>query len=61
MAIFFFQEKKTKNKLKNWIAGTVKPSGRLIIDDGSHHPVHQFQTFLELFQNLLLNFSFVLE
>ena len=31
------------------------PQCRLIIDDGSHHPVHQFNTFLELFQNLLLN------
>jgi glutamate 5-kinase len=31
----FVSVKKTKNKLKNWIAGTVKPSGRLIIDDGA--------------------------
>ena len=28
-------------------------SARLIVDDGSHHPVHQFETFQFLFSNLL--------
>ena len=29
------------------------PKCKLIIDDGSHHPYHQFITFTKLFQNLL--------
>lgn len=31
----FLSKKKTKNNLKNWIAGTVKPLGRVIIDSGA--------------------------
>ena len=29
------------------------PKCKFIIDDGSHHPHHQFTTFIELFKNLL--------
>lgn len=28
-------------------------NARFILDDGSHHPVHQYETFLHLFKNLL--------
>ena len=31
------------------------PKCKFIIDDGSHHPYHQFITFIELFENLLEN------
>lgn len=34
------------------VAARVGPC-RVIIDDGSHHPVHQFETFNYLFSNLL--------
>ena len=39
------------NDLKK-IVETV-PKCKFIIDDGSHHPYHQFITFIELFENLL--------
>jgi hypothetical protein len=39
------------NDLKE-IVNTI-PKCKFIIDDGSHHPHHQFITFIELFKNLL--------
>jgi hypothetical protein len=30
-------------------------SAKVIVDDGSHHPVHQWDTFIYLFENLLEN------
>ena len=35
MEQYFFQKKKIKNNIKNWIAATVKPTGRVIIDEGA--------------------------
>jgi hypothetical protein len=29
-------------------------NARFILDDGSHHPLHQYETFVHLFKNLLL-------
>lgn len=34
------------------VAARVGPA-KAIIDDGSHHPVHQFETFNDLFSNIL--------
>lgn len=44
-------DQSNSNDLKQ-IVNTI-PKCKFIIDDGSHHPYHQFITFIELFDNLL--------
>ena len=42
----FVPRKRDKNKLKNWIAGTVRPSGKIIIDNGASSAISKRASLL---------------